>query len=167
MKCFTILSIQCTIFFVTTSVCLFAKDWIPQPYGLSKISNLKLSENIKTAQDMLQKAPEDAEAWGNLAKIYHIHGWEAEAIQCYKRATEIGETVGQVGEGRLLVMSSLLIADELSEAYDEMERLQVAAKNTEDTIRGETRADLEAKVVPVIESLTARIENIAAGLESD
>ena len=92
MKCFTILSIQCTIFFVTTSVCLFAKDWIPQPYGLSKISNLKLSENIKTAQDVLQKAPEDAEAWGNLAKIYHIHGWEAEAIQCYKRATEIVPT---------------------------------------------------------------------------
>jgi len=84
-----------------------------------------------------------------------------------KRATEIGETVGQVGEGRLLVMSSLLIADELSEAYDEMERLQIAAKNTEDTIRSETRANLEAKVVPVIESLTARIENIAAGLESD
>ena len=45
-----------------------------------------------------------------------------------KRATEIAETVGQVGDGRLLVMTSLLVADELSEAYDEMERLQVAAK---------------------------------------
>jgi len=84
-----------------------------------------------------------------------------------KRATEIAETVGQVGEGRLLVMTSLLVADELSEAYDEMERLQVAAKSTEDTIRGETRENLEAKVAPVVESLAIRIENIAAGLESD
>ena len=84
-----------------------------------------------------------------------------------KRATEIADTVGQVGEGRLLVMTSLLVADELSEAYDEMERLQVAAKSTEDTIRSETRENLEAKVAPVVESLAVRIENIAAGLESD
>ena len=48
-----------------------------------------------------------------------------------------------------------------------MERLQVAAKNTEDTIRSETRENLEAKVAPVVESLAVRIENIAAGLESD
>ncbi|MDA0229700.1 MAG: cell division protein ZapA [Proteobacteria bacterium] len=84
-----------------------------------------------------------------------------------KRATEIAETVGQVGEGRLLVMTGLLVADELSEAYDEMERLQVASKSTEDTIRSETRENLEAKVAPVVESLAVRIENIAAGLESD
>jgi cell division protein ZapA len=84
-----------------------------------------------------------------------------------KRASEISETVGQVAEGRLLVMTSLLIADELSESYDEMERLQVEAKHTEDTIRSETRANMEAKVAPVVDSLAARIENIAAGLESD
>ncbi len=84
-----------------------------------------------------------------------------------KRALEIAQTVGQVGEGRLLVMASLLIADELSEAYDEMQRLQVAAKNSEEEIRKETREALEAKVAPIIESLAKRIENIAAGLESD
>ena len=92
MKCFAVLSIQCTIFFVATSVCLVAKDWIPQPYGLLKISNLKLSESIAAAQNTLQKAPEDANAWGNLAKVYHIHGWETEAIQCYRQATEISPT---------------------------------------------------------------------------
>ena len=84
-----------------------------------------------------------------------------------KRASEIGETVGQVAEGRLLVMTTLLIADELQEAYDEMERLQVEAKFSEDTIREETRESLEAKVAPVVESLAVRIENIAAGLEKD
>jgi cell division protein ZapA len=84
-----------------------------------------------------------------------------------KRASEIAETVGQIGESRLLAMTSLLIADELSEAYDEMERLQVEAKNSEQTIRTETRETLEAKVAPVVESLAVRIENIAASLESD
>ncbi|MDP6473649.1 MAG: cell division protein ZapA [Alphaproteobacteria bacterium] len=84
-----------------------------------------------------------------------------------KRAGEIASTVGQVGEGRLLVMTSLLVADELSEAYDEMERLQIAAKNSEEAIRNETRESLEARVAPVVESLATRIENIAAGLESD
>ena len=84
-----------------------------------------------------------------------------------KRASEIAETVGQVSEGRLLVMTGLLIADELSEAYDEMERLQVEAKKSEDATRTETRESMEAKVAPVVDSLAVRIENIAAGLESD
>ncbi|MBT3628921.1 MAG: cell division protein ZapA [Rhodospirillaceae bacterium] len=84
-----------------------------------------------------------------------------------KRASEIAETVGQVGEARLVVMASLLIADELSEAYDEMERLQVEAKNSEESIRAETRETMEAKIAPVVESLAVRIENIADSLESD
>ncbi len=84
-----------------------------------------------------------------------------------KRASEIAETVGQVAEGRLLVMTSLFIADELQEAYDEMERLQVEAKNSEDAVRDETREMIEAKVAPVVESLAVRIENIATDLEKD
>jgi len=84
-----------------------------------------------------------------------------------KRASEISETVGQVAEGRLLAMTGLLIADELQEAYDEMERLRVEAKSSEDAIRDETRARIEAKVAPVVQSLAERIENIAAGLEKD
>ena len=53
------------------------------------------------------------------------------------------------------------------EAYDEMERLQVAAKNSEQAIRTETREAMETKIAPVVESLAVRIENIADGLESD
>ena len=75
--------------------------------------------------------------------------------------------MGQVGESRLLVMVNLLIADELSEAYDEMERLQVAAKKFEQAIRTETLEAMETKIAPVVESLAVRIENIADGLKSD
>ena len=84
-----------------------------------------------------------------------------------RRVDELVAAVGQVGDARLLVMTSLLVADELSEAYDEMERLQVEAKNSEESIRAETRETMEAKIAPVVESLAVRIENIADSLESD
>ena len=84
-----------------------------------------------------------------------------------KRAAEILENVGQVGESRLLVMTSLLIADELSEAYDEMEKLQVEAKNTEETIRKQTYAEIESEIAPAIEALAVRIEKIAVSRERD
>jgi cell division protein ZapA len=40
------------------------------------------------------------------------------------RVAELVRDVGQVGDARLLVMSSLLIADELADAYDELEELR-------------------------------------------
>jgi cell division protein ZapA len=41
-----------------------------------------------------------------------------------ERVGELVRDVGQVGDARLLVMSSLLIADELADAYDELEELR-------------------------------------------
>ncbi|HKY95899.1 MAG TPA: cell division protein ZapA [Kiloniellales bacterium] len=43
-----------------------------------------------------------------------------------KRVKEVASAVGQVGEPRLLVMTALLLADELSDAYAELERRQQA-----------------------------------------
>jgi cell division protein ZapA len=39
-----------------------------------------------------------------------------------RRLKEVSSAVGQVGEPRLLVMTALLLADELSDAYAELER---------------------------------------------
>lgn len=41
-----------------------------------------------------------------------------------ERVSELVHDVGQVGDARLLVMASLLIADELADAYDELEELR-------------------------------------------
>jgi cell division protein ZapA len=41
-----------------------------------------------------------------------------------ERVAELVRDVGQVGDARLLVMASLLIADELADAYDELEELR-------------------------------------------
>jgi cell division protein ZapA len=40
------------------------------------------------------------------------------------RVAELVRDVGQVGDARLLVMAALLIADELADAYDELEELR-------------------------------------------
>lgn len=75
-----------------------------------------------------------------------------------KRLGELVAAVGQVGDSRLLVMVSLLLADELSELYDETE-----------TLKGKSGASSSARVdeelAGAIESMAERIEKIAAGLE--
>lgn len=78
-----------------------------------------------------------------------------------KRVRELAGTVGQVGEMRLLVMASLLIADELSDLYDEVEALRAQA-------RERARDSREPAAAPAPEpSAPARDEEaLAAGLEA-
>jgi cell division protein ZapA len=84
-----------------------------------------------------------------------------------KRAAELAATVGPVGESRLLVMIGLLVADELSEAYDEVERLQNEVRDAGETIRTQAATALDEKYGTLVEGLAKRIENIAARLESN
>jgi len=75
------------------------------------------------------------------------------------RVQELVAAVGQVGDARLLVMVSLLIADELSDAYSE---LSVARGG--DGVAA--RMDQEESLSVAIESLAERIEHIAESLEA-
>jgi len=67
--------------------------------------------------------------------------------------SELAQKVGQVGDARLLLMASLMIADELAEAVSRLEDAQ--EKMTE--IEGRARDDGDA---------AARLEAIADALES-
>ncbi|MDB3953544.1 cell division protein ZapA [Alphaproteobacteria bacterium] len=84
-----------------------------------------------------------------------------------KRVMEIAESVGQVGETRLMLMANLLVADELADAY--------AALSAE---RGETNVGLlerlegdqmrvsDDRSIPVLlENLAERVEALAGKLE--
>jgi cell division protein ZapA len=81
-----------------------------------------------------------------------------------KRVKDLVAQVGQVGDTRLLVMVALLIADELSELYDEL-----------DTVRGQKPTpgaasiaiDMipEAEMADRLEAAARTIEDIAARLE--
>jgi len=76
-----------------------------------------------------------------------------------KRLNELVAAVGQVGDSRLLVMVSLLLADELSDLYSENEGLKGNADGSGGSARN------EEEFAATIEKLAERIENIAVGLE--
>ncbi len=70
----------------------------------------------------------------------------------------VGE-VGQVGEGRLLVMASLMVADELFEAYKENHALKAAQEGA-----AEGAAQNGEGAAAALETTAQRIEAIAARL---
>lgn len=76
-----------------------------------------------------------------------------------RRISELVASVGQVGDSQLLVMASLVIADELSDAYGEAESL----RSTEP--RAAARIDAEESLGATIETLAARIESVADRLK--
>ncbi len=75
-----------------------------------------------------------------------------------KRVAELAKTMGQVGDARLILMASLLIADELSEAVESTETLKQALNEQRDG--GDTETE------ETFATLAGRIEDIAARLES-
>ncbi|WP_119460253.1 cell division protein ZapA [Rhodospirillaceae bacterium SYSU D60014] len=75
-----------------------------------------------------------------------------------QRVDDLVASLGQIGENRLLLMAGLLIADELSESYKEVARLQSEA--------GDRSTAGEDALADAIERLAERIEGIAARLES-
>ncbi len=71
-----------------------------------------------------------------------------------RRVDELVAAVGQVGDARLLVMASLLVADELSEVYTEL-----------DGMRNDRRQPGSSVGVADLDNFSRRIETIAESLE--
>lgn len=76
-----------------------------------------------------------------------------------KRLKELITAVGQVGDARLLVMTSLLLADELSDVYTELDVTQKREKSAKkpDFMSGLSTSDLNV--------VASRIEKIAEYLK--
>jgi cell division protein ZapA len=74
------------------------------------------------------------------------------------RLSELVQQHGQVGDARLLVLVSLLIADELSDAYDEVKRLKGRAD--------ESARDGERKAAEAMDRLAGRLEQLADALKA-
>ena len=72
-----------------------------------------------------------------------------------RRVDEMKAAVGQVGDARLLVMTSLLVADELSEVYTEL-----------DALRNQKGGSPPPPIKPAeLDEMASRIETIAELLE--
>ncbi len=74
-----------------------------------------------------------------------------------KKMGELVSSVGQIGDARLLVMTSLLIADELSDAYQQLEAFDAEA--------GGDGQESHAAMTSALEACAQRIESIAARFE--
>jgi cell division protein ZapA len=75
-----------------------------------------------------------------------------------RRIADLARGQTQVGDARLLLMASLVVADELSDAYDEIKRLRAGLEG-----RG---GDAGREVAGALEQAARQIEAIAAELES-
>ena len=83
------------------------------------------------------------------------------AVYVNQKVSQLVASVGQVGDARLLVMASLLLADELADAYADLDE----AKDVEEGAKGAAQR-METRAAQAIEALAARIEGIAARLEA-
>jgi cell division protein ZapA len=83
------------------------------------------------------------------------------------RVTALAETVGQVGESRLLLLAGLLVADELVEARNKLDQI-VRGGGTDAASPGAFTASglSEAELAEMINGLAQRIEEIAERLKS-
>lgn len=103
---------------------------------------------------------------GNNYPVACDDGQEAHLIELAqhvdRRLAELQAAVGKVGESRLLVLTALLLADELGDARRENDQLRQAV----DRDRGAAqRAADEDAAARAIERVAGRIEDIVARLE--
>ena len=75
-----------------------------------------------------------------------------------QKANQLAGATGPVSDTLLLVMTALLIADELSDVFGELDDIFEGGK-------GEARIEAEEKLVNSIDGATGRLESIAERLE--
>jgi cell division protein ZapA len=72
-------------------------------------------------------------------------------------AGKLQQQHGQLPDAKVLLLTSLLVADELSDAYEEIKRLNARA--------GEHEQRAEAEAAQALDRVAARLEQLAAALE--
>ena len=77
------------------------------------------------------------------------------------RVEELVGAIGQVGEARLMLMAGLMVADELSDAYGELEDL----RQNQSGDASEEAGNSDESAAELLDSVADRIEAIAARLE--
>lgn len=79
-------------------------------------------------------------------------------------AQDLVGRAGQVGEARLLLMTALVLADELSVAYSELDEARGEGDDGDGAKRGASQRD-DGVAWDALETLLERLEQLAARLE--
>ena len=85
-----------------------------------------------------------------------------------KHVADLAQEVGQVGDARLLLMAGLLIADELSEAYQKTKLLEQEIENLTGSRASalERSREAEDSLADVLDDAARRIEDLAKRIEA-
>lgn len=78
-----------------------------------------------------------------------------------KHVTELAQSVGQVGDARLLLMSGLLVADELAEALARVRDLEAELNDLHNG------SQLEETLADFLERAAGRIDDMAARIDAN
>ena len=83
-----------------------------------------------------------------------------------KRVRELAGAVGQVGDARLLLMASLVVADDLADALAKLHETEneLAALKSARASDTQTREKAEEKAAKTLEGAASRLEAIAGRL---
>ncbi len=81
-------------------------------------------------------------------------------------AARLGTSIGQVNEGRLMLMSALMLADRLSETEAALQAAERRAAKAEGEARKLLGAEQEREIVSSIEAVAERVEALAAQIEA-
>lgn len=74
-----------------------------------------------------------------------------------RRVTDLARGSMQVGDSRLLIMASIMVADELSDAFDEIKRLQAMVEERSNATEQQAAAAIE-RVANQLDAIAAQLE---------
>lgn len=83
-----------------------------------------------------------------------------------ERVRQLGYTMGQAGESLLLVLASLMMADELHDIRRELTALRREITHTSQSFEQSKLIEMESAISTTIEEIAARIEKIAEHMEN-
>ena len=75
-----------------------------------------------------------------------------------RRVTDLARGALQVGDSRLLIMASIMVADELSDAVDEIKRLQSMIEERSNASEQQAAAAI-ARVAQQLDAIAAQLES--------
>ena len=81
-----------------------------------------------------------------------------------RKVAELAADGAQIGDARLMLLASLMVADELSDAYDKIQELE-AGQNAAHPAPAGASADSERRAAALIEQVAEQLNAVAAELE--
>ncbi len=82
-----------------------------------------------------------------------------------RKISEMAGNKSQLGDARLMLMAGLVVADELSDALDEIQRLRAALESQDQASHAGHGGDSERRAAAMIEQVAQQLNAVAAELE--